>query len=531
MFYGSNIAPQPAEAPAFVSDPQDVTVTVGSTATFSVTASGVPTPALQWQLSTDAGANWTNISGATNASYTTPTTIAGDSGKLFRVVATNASGSVNSNAAMLTVTQSATTTWSALSTVSDGWYDAFAIGIGSDQSANALAVWVSLEPGSVGVITRQKVYSSFRVKGGTWSAPSIVYADPLLSSEESRLAVGANGSAVAIWRKPDNGSNQQWLLASRYDNGTRTWGQAETVALVGGGAPIGGHGVAIDGMGRAAATWWQTWSYSIRLSVDTGSGWSSAPVELATSGSNPTPVVAIDAQGRGFVAWKHSGGLAVQPIDLGAANPVTGVPVQFPAASLPSKPGLAMSSDGHALLTWLEDAETTLRAARFVPATTAGAGGWVGPETVATGVRVQLSPSIAIDGDGNGFIAWLDNVNDPPILASARYDVANGWSGLAQLSHPNSQVRWLDLAMNSAGRAAVIWGELSASPTFQNEVWTRIYEGGNWGTPTRVQQPANQRDMENAGAISVAENATSDIAAAWIASTGNGWGVFAVTSP
>ncbi len=190
-----------------------------------------------------------------------------------------------------------------------------------------------------------------------------------------------------------------------------------------------------------------------------------------------------------------------------------------------------MSPDGHALLTWLEDSETTLRAARFVPAMNAGAGGWIGPETVAAGIKVQLSPSVAVDGDGNGFIAWLDNVNDPPILASARYDAANGWSAIAQLSHPNSAVKWMDLAMNSAGRAAVIWGALSPSPTFQNEVWTRVYESGNWGTPTRVQQPANQGSSENLGAISVAENATSDIAAVWFASAGNGWGVFSVTSP
>ncbi len=300
MFYGDNIAPQPAEAPAFVSQPANATVTVGSTATFSVSATGAPAPTFQWQVSEDGGITFADIAGATNASYTTPPTIGGDSGKRFRVVAMNASGNLNSNAATLTVTQSATTTWSALSTVSDGWYDASAIDIGSDQSANSLAVWVSLEPGSVGVITRQNVYSSFRSRGGNWSTPSIVHADPLLSSLDSRLAVSANGSAVAIWRKQDNGSNQQWLLASRY--GTGAWGEAAIVALVGGGAPIGGHGVAIDGAGRAAAIWWQTWNYSIRLSVDAGSGWLSVPVELATSGSNPSPVIAVDAQGRGFVA-------------------------------------------------------------------------------------------------------------------------------------------------------------------------------------------------------------------------------------
>ena len=91
-------------APSITLQPVDVTVPAPTTATFTAAASGTPSPTVQWQQSTDAGVTWANIVGATTPSFTTPATVLGDSGKRFRAVFTNGSGSVNSNGAILTVT-------------------------------------------------------------------------------------------------------------------------------------------------------------------------------------------------------------------------------------------------------------------------------------------------------------------------------------------------------------------------------------------------------------------------------------------
>jgi hypothetical protein len=118
-----------ALAPSITAQPAAQSVIVGSTATFSVTASSSVTMTYQWQVSTN-GTSWANVSGGTGAtttSYTTAATIAGDNGKSFRCVVTN-SGSGNlsttSNAATLTVGTTvvapAITTQPANTTVSDG---------------------------------------------------------------------------------------------------------------------------------------------------------------------------------------------------------------------------------------------------------------------------------------------------------------------------------------------------------------------------------------------------------------------------
>jgi protein CpxP len=90
-------------APTITLQPVAVSVPTAATATFTSAASGVPSPTVQWYQSTDGGSTWALINGATSASFTTPANGLADSGKLFRAVFTNASGSVNSNAAMLTV--------------------------------------------------------------------------------------------------------------------------------------------------------------------------------------------------------------------------------------------------------------------------------------------------------------------------------------------------------------------------------------------------------------------------------------------
>jgi len=87
--------------PLIITQPSNESVTVGATATFTVTAAGTAPLSYQWQ---DGG---TNISGATAASYTTPATALTDNGSQFDVVVSNGLGNATSTAATLTVTSTA----------------------------------------------------------------------------------------------------------------------------------------------------------------------------------------------------------------------------------------------------------------------------------------------------------------------------------------------------------------------------------------------------------------------------------------
>jgi len=92
-------------APAVTTPPAGVSVQEPATATFTVAATGAPTPTVQWQRSDNGGASWADIPGATTLAYTTAaTSAAADNGGRFRAVLSNSQGSATSQAALLTVT-------------------------------------------------------------------------------------------------------------------------------------------------------------------------------------------------------------------------------------------------------------------------------------------------------------------------------------------------------------------------------------------------------------------------------------------
>ena len=85
---------------AITNPPQNVSVSVGQSASFSVSVSGgVAAPTFQWRR------NGASIAGANAVSYTTPATTLADSGATFAVLVTSGVETVSSGNATLTVSQ------------------------------------------------------------------------------------------------------------------------------------------------------------------------------------------------------------------------------------------------------------------------------------------------------------------------------------------------------------------------------------------------------------------------------------------
>jgi hypothetical protein len=102
----STVAILTVHAPVIVnSSPANAEVCAGTNATFTVTGTSVPAINYQWQVSTDAGASWTNLAGANAPSYTANGVIIVMNNNRYRCLLSNntCTTPVASAAAILTV--------------------------------------------------------------------------------------------------------------------------------------------------------------------------------------------------------------------------------------------------------------------------------------------------------------------------------------------------------------------------------------------------------------------------------------------
>lgn len=92
--------------PAFTLQPVDQTAADGGTASFDTTVTGATS--YQWETLAPGGGSWGNVSGGsggTSADYTTPTlTRSSDSGRFYRLKATNSNGDTYSDVVQVRVT-------------------------------------------------------------------------------------------------------------------------------------------------------------------------------------------------------------------------------------------------------------------------------------------------------------------------------------------------------------------------------------------------------------------------------------------
>ena len=89
-------------APVIVEQPADISVLVGAGVVIVSSASGHPTPAQKWQLSTDHGVTWLPLAETANTLNLSTTLISDDQSE-YRAVFSNVAGSVTSRAMTLSV--------------------------------------------------------------------------------------------------------------------------------------------------------------------------------------------------------------------------------------------------------------------------------------------------------------------------------------------------------------------------------------------------------------------------------------------
>lgn len=176
--------------PSIVTQPSNFSVCANGNASYSVTAAGSSLNTYQWQVSTNNGTTWTDVSTGGNSSSYSFTATAGDNGNLYRVVVGACGSFINSTAASLTILTSGN-----ISVQPAG----VTICTGTDAVFSATAVGSSFQ----WQVSTNNGTSWNDIPGATSTTLTIPAANAGLSGNQYRLQVGNCGvsfitSSVAV---------------------------------------------------------------------------------------------------------------------------------------------------------------------------------------------------------------------------------------------------------------------------------------------------------------------------------------------
>ncbi len=224
----------PGTPPSITAQPTNVTACAGSTATFSVSTSTAGA-SFQWQVSTNGGATWTDIAGATGSGYSINTVAGSDNNNQYHAVITTTCASATSNAATLTVNTapaiSAQPTNASLCAGDNVTFCATATGSGLTY------VWeVSTDGGTVFNVIPGATANCFTINGITAGLNGNIYhvivsgaCNPAVTSANASLSVGTppsittqpltqtvcEGTAVSFSvTSPSPGLTYQWQVST-----------------------------------------------------------------------------------------------------------------------------------------------------------------------------------------------------------------------------------------------------------------------------------------------------------------------------
>ncbi|MCX6319668.1 MAG: M12 family metallo-peptidase [Bacteroidetes bacterium] len=178
-------------APDVTINPLSQAVCSGSAVSFTA-ATGSPAPTFQWQVSTAAVPAFTNIAGATNATYTIAAAALADNGNQYRCVITNACGMVNTTVATLSVNASITV---ATNPVDQTVCEATNVSFSATAAGSGLNYqWeVSVAGGAYNNVTNGGVYS-----GATSPTLLITGVPPSLNNNRYRCVISNGACTPAI---------------------------------------------------------------------------------------------------------------------------------------------------------------------------------------------------------------------------------------------------------------------------------------------------------------------------------------------
>ncbi len=341
------------------------------------------------------------------------------------------------------------------------------VGVFTDGSY--VVVWNSTQAGDEDVYARlfnadgtEKV-AEFRVNGTTTN-----------EQKEASVAVSDNGNFVVTWMSTQ-GTNGQDIYTRVFDsNGTALVGETGVMTAVG---DQYNPDVAIDASGNFVVVWEDGADiYAQRYdAVATPNVEGVLLVNAPNATIDRTPAVAMDTDGDFVVAWTdESGGPSIlmqRFNNLGAGQGV--VSVQASSGGAADTASVAMDDAGNFVVAWnefeaaLDNSQSGIQYRRFAfDGTPLDASDQLANTYITLD---QLTPSVAMDNDGDFIITWtsVDQDGDSKGVYGQAFNADGSTDGseFQVNTYTTSDQNLSQVAISDSGSAVIVWEGQSATDT------------------------------------------------------------------
>jgi hypothetical protein len=345
------------------------------------------------------------------------------------------------------------------------------VSLAVNGSGVAIAVWSQLE-GEGGAPPR--LWVTWSEPSGGWARPEVIAASSTTGSLDTiTVALDGARNAVILWSSASS-SGSGGIVAVRHRPG-QGWAPSERLSDRG-----GAQQVAMDGMGRSLAAWSEG-ATAVAAAHDLARGWST-PVRFGpgVEGNFYEGSLALDASGRGVLAWERRAGGVYGPAVVWSTlydGSTWGPGIVISDPKLKSYfPRVAMTrSGGMAAWTVLGFPDRTDGAAAsqfdFGEA-------WRSPTSIASG-EGALTPDLASNVEGNAFATW-SHLEPKPIgngekwyrLRACRY-AGRTWGPAEPLQVGPGDAQYPRAVVDAQGNAVIVWLENEGA---LGRIWANRFE-------------------------------------------------------
>lgn len=251
-----------------------------------------------------------------------------------------------------------------------------------------------------------------------------------------------------------------------------------------------------------------------------GGQWPSTPTPLAPAGVGDA-VLAVNSAGAAVVVWTND------PLLQASYRPAGGVwsPTEMVANTGGPYGALRVGMDdgGNVAVAWYRN--TSVSTALVEVALRSVSSGWLPLDTMPPGPRgIETSPDVAFESTGDVVLVWGSLTAIPSytrLLASTR-SITSTWSVPVELSPPATSAQDISLAGNRSGTVVATWHDVTS-------VRAAVRTGRAWGPADVLASPAGTGSLADIGRAAV--DSSGNATAVWSRHDGAAWRVETASRP